>query len=250
MLEIKNVTKKYGTFLANVNVSFTVPSGSISLLVGPNGAGKSTILKSIMGLLRYQGEITLNGEQTTSPAAKKMLAYVPEFPQMYSLLTVYEHMEYTARIYKLSDWQEKADRLLSRFEILDKKNKLGGALSKGMQQKLSICTALLHSPEFILFDEPMIGLDPHAIKEVKSIFYELKDAGSSLLISTHILDTVDDLWDHVEIMNNGKIAASTSHQDLTAAGKSLEDYFFEITEISDTANYNSPGSTSDAEVEI
>lgn len=230
MLEVKNVTKKYGNFLANDNISFTVPEKSISLLVGPNGAGKSTILKSIMGLLRYQGEIVLNGESTISPAAKQKLAYVPEFPQMYSLLTVYEHMEYIARVYKLHDWQEDANNLLSRFEMLDNKDKFGGALSKGMQQKLSICTAMLHKPQFILFDEPMIGLDPHAIKEVKNLFYELKENECSLLISTHILDTVDDLWNRVEIMDHGKIAASMSHEELKAAGKSLEKYFFEITE--------------------
>jgi ABC-2 type transport system ATP-binding protein len=118
---------------------------------------------------------------------------------------------------------------MRRFDLFDKKDKLGGELSKGMQQKLSICTAMLPEPSCILFDEPLVGLDPYAIAEVKLMFRELAEDGRSLLISTHILDTVDDLWDKVMIMDGGKIVRDMSKTKLDARDESLEQLFFETT---------------------
>ncbi|HHT44945.1 MAG TPA: ABC transporter ATP-binding protein [Fastidiosipila sp.] len=229
MLEIINVTKTYGKVIANDHVSGVVPENTVALLVGPNGAGKSTLLKSIMGLLRYRGEIRLSGHDAKSVEAKRLLGYVPEMPEPYPLLTIAEHMELIARLYKLTDWEERADALLRRFELDDKRDKLGGELSKGMQQKISICTAMLPEPQYILFDEPLVGLDPYAIAEVKQMFRELASSGRSLLISTHILDTVDDLWDKVMIMNEGKIIEDVSRAELDARDESLEALFFRIT---------------------
>ena len=116
-----------------------------------------------------------------------------------------------------------------RFEMDDKKDKLGKELSKGMQQKLSICCAMVHRPKVIIFDEPMVGLDPHAIKELKLMFRELKADGASVLISTHMLDSVEDYWDVAHIMVNGKFAA-TKYNGSGDDEKSLEELFFEITE--------------------
>jgi len=110
----------------------------------------------------------------------------------------------------------------------DKKDKLGKELSKGMQQKLSICCALLIRPRMIMFDEPMIGLDPTAIKELKSIFVELKDSGCAVLISTHLIDSVDEVWDKVLIMNKGKIVLIRTRSELDSTGESLERIFFEV----------------------
>lgn len=229
MLQIENVTKTYGSLVANDQVSGTVEADTIALLVGPNGAGKSTLLKCIMGLLRYRGTITVDGYDNHSLEAKRMLGYVPEIPEPYPLLTVAEHMELVARLYKLSDWQEKSAALLRRFELRDKADKLGGELSKGMQQKVSICTALLPDPTCILFDEPLVGLDPYAIAEVKQIFRELAETGKSLLISTHILDTVDDLWDKVMIMDGARIVAEHTHLELSERQESLQQVFFATT---------------------
>lgn len=229
MLEIINVTKTYGKVIANDHVSGTIPENTVALLVGPNGAGKSTLLKSIMGLLRYRGEIRLSGHDAKSVEAKRLLGYVPEIPEPYPLLTIAEHMEMIARLYKLSDWEVKADQLLRRFELDDKKDKLGGELSKGMQQKISICTAMLPDPQYILFDEPLVGLDPFAIAEVKKMFRELAAGGRSLLISTHILDTVDDLWDKVMIMDGGRIVLEMTKPELDARGETLEQLFFQTT---------------------
>ncbi len=230
MLTVQNLTKKYGKVMANQDVSFEIPDGTITVMLGPNGAGKSTAIKSIIGFLKYEGIIKVNGIDNKSIEAKKIIGYVPEIPSLYPNLTVGEHLEFIARAYKLKNYKEYADELLERMELSDKKTKFGDELSKGMQQKLSICCGLLPKPRLVLFDEPMIGLDPHAIKELKNIFLELKAQGVSLLISTHMLDSVESLWDQTLIMKEGKVLANIKHQDMDQTEQTLEDLFFELTE--------------------
>lgn len=228
MLCVENVTKRYGSTLANDNISFTVGDGQIAILLGPNGAGKSTIIKCIMGLLRFTGSIQVDGLTNKSLEAKRLLGYVPEMPAVYDLLTVEEHMEFIRRAYRMQE--DKYEReLLERLELWDKKDKLGKELSKGMQQKLSICCALAHRPRIIVFDEPLMGLDPHAIKELKEMFRELKADGASLLISTHMLDSVEDYWDVAHIMVKGSFAATKVNKPEDTQ-ISLEELFFSITE--------------------
>ncbi|MDF2541614.1 MAG: hypothetical protein K0S47_1332 [Herbinix sp.] len=230
MISVNGVTKKYGRLLANENVSFDIMPGEISILLGPNGAGKSTIIKCIAGLLKFQGNIIICGNQNKSVEAKRDLGYIPEMPCLYDMMTVWEHMEFIARAYSLDNWKDRADQLLERFELLDKKKKLGNELSKGMQQKVSICCGLLPDPKVLLFDEPMVGLDPHAIKELKNLFVEYKKAGKVILISTHMLDSVSEFWDSTNIMMNGKIAARRTRAAVEGTGEDLEALFFEITE--------------------
>lgn len=229
MLKVKNVTKKYGKVLANDNISFEVSDGEIAVLLGPNGAGKSTIIKCITGLLRFKGEITIDENSNKSIAAKRLLGYIPEMPAVYDMLTVEEHLQFILRAYEMSDDGYK-DELLERFEMTDKKNKLGKELSKGMQQKLSICCALVHKPKVVIFDEPMVGLDPHAIKQLKEIILSLKKSGASVIISTHMLDSVEDFWDTAYIMVGGKVQAKKA---INEDSSSLEELFFKITERSD-----------------
>ena len=188
MLEVKNVTKRYGKNVACNDVSFTLEPGSLTVLLGPNGAGKSTIIKSIIGFLKYDGSITINGMNNKSVEARKVLGYIPEMPSLYPTLTVIEHMEFIARAYKLTDYKDRINMLLERFELDDKRKKFGDELSKGMQQKLNICLGLLPDPDLILLDEPLVGLDPHAIKELKNYIEELRKAGKTLFISTHIIE--------------------------------------------------------------
>lgn len=230
MLTVTHVTKKYHKVLANDDINLVLPDGQIGILLGPNGAGKSTIIKCIMGFLKYQGMITVDGLANKSIEAKRVMGYVPEIPSLYPNLTVNEHMEFIARAYKLTDYEEYKEELLKRFDLDDKKNKFGDELSKGMQQKLSICCGLLPKPKLVLFDEPMIGLDPHAIKELKNLFIELKEQGCSLLISTHMIDSIEELWDTTYIMKNGRIAAAVTKEENADGSKKLEDIFFEITE--------------------
>lgn len=227
MLNVSSVTKKFGKITANDNISFKVDKGEIAILLGPNGAGKSTVIKCITGLLRFSGEITLGGFKNKSLEAKSIIGYIPEMPAVYDMLTVGEHLEFILRAYRMDD-DGYGDELLTRFEMLDKKNKLGKELSKGMQQKLSICCALVHKPEIVIFDEPMVGLDPHAIKQLKEIFLELKNKGASVLISTHMLDSVEDFWDTAYIMAKGKLVAEKKSTDTD--GETLEELFFRITE--------------------
>ena len=228
MLKVNNVVKKYKNFTANNNLSFEIGNGEIGVLLGPNGAGKSTIIKSIVGLLRFQGSIQVDGFDCKSIEAKRKLGYGPEIPALYDSLTVEEHIEFIRRAYKFED-KSVGERYLERFELGDKRKKLGKELSKGMQQKVSICCALAHDPDVIIFDEPMVGLDPHAIKELKEVFKELRDAGKTVLVSTHMIDTIEDTWDVIHIMKAGQIAA-TKHKEEVDGNESIEQLFFEITE--------------------
>lgn len=230
MLTIEHLTKKYGKTCALDDISLSLEPGSITVLLGPNGAGKSTMMKSVIGFLKYDGDITVAGFPNKSSEARRVLGYIPEMPSLYPNLTVAEHMEFIARAYDLKDYRADIETLLERFELSDKKKKFGDELSKGMQQKLNICLGLLPKPQIILLDEPMIGLDPHAIKELKAAMEEMRAEGRTLLVSTHIIDSVDMLWDRTVIMQTGRIMADVRRNELEASGQSLEELFFRITE--------------------
>ena len=235
MVNVSHVTKKYGKVLACNDVSFHLDPGSVTVLLGPNGAGKSTIMKAMIGFLRYDGEITVDGYPNKTTEARRVLGYIPELPTLYPNLTVSEHMEFLARAYKLSDYRKRIDELFERFELSDKRKKFGDELSKGMQQKLNLCLGLLPEPKVLLLDEPMIGLDPHAIKELKSMIEEMRAQGRTLLVSTHIIDSVDMLWDRTIIMQNGTVRANVTRTELDEQGQTLEQLFFDVTEGVDAA---------------
>ena len=230
MLNVTHVTKKYGKVIACNDLSFRLDPGSVTVLLGPNGAGKSTIMKSIIGFLRYEGEITVGGYPNKTADARRLLGYIPEMPSLYPNLTVSEHMEFIARAYRLSDYRARTEELFRRFELTDKQKKFGDELSKGMQQKLNICLGLLPEPKVLLLDEPMIGLDPHAIKELKLLFEEMRAEGRTMLVSTHIIDSVDMLWDRTIIMDHGSIRANVTRDELEKDGRTLEQLFFDVTE--------------------
>ena len=227
MLDIQNVSKRYGKTLANDGVSFSLAGGELAVLLGPNGAGKSTLIKCVAGLLRFEGNIQICGHGNKTLEAKRELGYIPEMPAVYDLLTVSEHLEFMRRAWRMED-DGCGEALLKRFERWDKRDKLGKELSKGMQQKLSICCQLVHRPKVIIFDEPLVGLDPHAIKELKEMFGELRKDGAALLISTHMIDSVEDYWDAAYIMMHGRLAATKRQGD--GGERSLEELFFAITE--------------------
>jgi len=230
MISINNLTKKYGKFLANDNISLHLDAGEMGILLGPNGAGKSTLIKSVCGLLKFAGNITIDGFDNRSIEAKKVLGYVPEVAVPYPLLTVDEHLEFIARAYKLTDWREYADSLLESFDLADKKNKLGKELSKGMKQKVSICCAILPRPKAVIFDEPLSGLDPHGIRELQAVMQSLVDAGTCMLVSTHMIDTVESNWDATFIMKGGKMVRECRRHDSSGQGESLKDIYFSLFE--------------------
>lgn len=229
MIRVQNMTKKYGRLVANDDISISVDSGELAVLLGPNGAGKSTLIKSVCGLLRFQGSVTVDGHDNHTVEAKRLLGYVPEFPVLYPMLTVSEHLEFIAKAYRLEGWEERAEWMLRRFELDDKKRKLGKELSKGMQQKVSVCCALLPQPKAVIMDEPLVGLDPHGIRELKSLISELRDSGCALIVSTHMIESMEENWDVTYIMMKGRIERVCRRSDVEA-GQSLEDLYFAITE--------------------
>ncbi len=227
MLEIQGLSKSYGKNLAVDDVSFVVPDGQVGILLGPNGAGKSTIIKSIAGLLRYKGMIRIQGLPARTVEAKKVFAYVPEIPSMFDALTVREHVDYIRLAYKSDITDEEVEEILKEFEMEDKQDKLGNELSKGMMQKVSICCALAVKPKVILLDEPMVGLDPAAIRTLKEVVQKLSGQGVTVLISTHMLEMVEELWDIMFVMEKGRIKGSYTKED--ARGRDLDELFFSMT---------------------
>ena len=227
MLEIQGLSKAYGNNVAVDNVNFTVPDSQVGILLGPNGAGKSTIIKSIAGLLRYKGMIRIQGFPARTIEAKKVFAYVPEIPNMFDALTVREHIEYIRMAYSSTITDEEVEEILKEFEMDDKQDKLGNELSKGMMQKVSICCALAVKPQVILLDEPMVGLDPAAIRKLKEVVLKLRDQGVTVLISTHMLEMVEELWDIMFVMEKGHIIGSYTRED--AKGRDLDELFFAMT---------------------
>ena len=232
MLKGENLTKKYKDFIAVNNISFTINKGEIVGLLGPNGAGKSTTIKSIIGLLRIDnGKILINQKEHTSIDAKRDFAYIPEFPRLYNQLSIWEHIEFIAQAYSIKNYEPIALEYLERFDLLSKKDELTTELSKGMKQKLSIVCNLIIDPKIYFFDEPMIGLDPKAIKTLKNILLELKIQGKSIFISTHLLDSIENICDQILVMKNGSIITRGSINELKGNQDiSLEELFLQVTE--------------------
>ena len=207
MIEVKHLTKTYGKFKAVDDISLLAKDGEITVLLGPNGAGKSTTIKSIANLLRYQGEIKIGGYANDMLEAKRIFGYIPETPVLYDLLTIDEHVEFIGKAYRCEHYQERAEHYITMFDLSSKRKKLVKELSKGMRQKVSMLLALLIAPKALLVDEPMVGLDPASIEETLQLFQQLKEEGVAILISTHIIDVIDAIWDEAYIMNKGHIVA-------------------------------------------
>jgi len=230
MLEVSKLSKNYGKTQAVKNVNFTVNAGEVAVLAGPNGAGKSTIIKSIAGLLKYEGKIEICGYDNKSIKGKSALGYIPELPSLFPLLTISEHLTLMAHAFNIKNHEKRAEELLKLFDLWDKKDKYGSDLSKGMQQKASICCALITEPKVLLVDEPMLGLDPKAIRNMKELLIKLKNEGVAIVVSTHLLDSVQELWDRILIMKNGEFVLSKARNEFNNEFKSLEEIFFEFTE--------------------
>lgn len=235
MLQIEHLSKRYEKIAALEELSFHLKAGEVAGLLGPNGAGKSTCMKCVAGLLRPdKGKIQIAGQPYKSLEARKALSYIPETPEPYPLLTSWEHLQFVAQAYGLKDWKAKGEQLLERFEMGTARDKLGKEMSKGMRQKISLICGLLPNPSLLLIDEPMIGLDPKAIKETKEIFRELKEEGRTLLISTHLIESVEHIADRALILKRGKLIVDEPLQQLkekhAGVGQSLEDIFFNLTQ--------------------
>ncbi|MCX6375148.1 MAG: ABC transporter ATP-binding protein [Armatimonadetes bacterium] len=239
MLSIEGLTKYYGKTLAVADMSFTVADGEIVGLLGPNGAGKTTILRCVAGIVQVNaGRITAGGYDLAKDErrAKNSIAFVPETPNLYDMLTLYEHLRFIAMAYDTLDgFDDRASALLERFDLSEKRNELVLSLSKGMKQKLAVACAFIHNAQVLLLDEPLIGIDPKGARELKDMMLAARDAGCSVLVSTHMLDTAERLCDRILIMDHGRKLVEGTLKELherVHIGESahLEDLFLKLTE--------------------
>jgi ABC-type multidrug transport system ATPase subunit len=230
-LAVSGLVKRFGKKIAIDGLTFEVACGEIVALLGPNGAGKSTTFACLAGLARPDaGTIRFDGRLLESDRGRTV-AVIPETPEVYPLLTVWEHLVFVARLCRLdAGWEERGEKLLARFAMLDERDTVGNALSKGMRQKTLIAATVLAGTPVLLLDEPMIGLDPRGQRELREMLAELRGAGTALMISTHQLESAETLSDRIIVLNAGKLVASGTIDELRAqrAG-SLEDIFLDIT---------------------
>ncbi len=206
-LRITELTKSYDDFLAVDRLSFEVRPGEILGLVGPNGAGKTTTLRSIVGVLPLQGgavEVAGHDLAEDEVEAKRALAWVPEDPQPFDTLTVEEHLEFTAELFGRREWRDEAERLLERFELLEKRRALGSELSRGMRQKLAFCCAWISRPRVVLMDEPLSGLDPRGIRSAKEAIRAIAAEGAAVILSSHLLELIEALAHRLLILDHGR----------------------------------------------
>ena len=238
MLQVEHLVKEYKNFRAVNDLSFTISPGEIVGLLGPNGAGKTSALRCVAGILKpTRGRVLINGWdiQADQAKAKAGMAFVPELPSLYELLTVDEHLRFVAMCFDTLDvYEARKDELLRRYHLHEKKDDLVATLSKGMKQKLAVACALIHNANVMLFDEPIIGIDPAGVAEVKEELRRAKESGVAILVSTHLLDTAEKLCDRVIILARGQKLAEGTLSELQEksgmAGKSLEEVFLELTD--------------------
>lgn len=237
MLEAIHLCKDYKNFRAVDDLCFSLNAGEIVGLLGPNGAGKTTAMRCMAGILRpTYGTVLINGWDIVADQAraKAGLAFVPEVPNLYELLTVDEHLRFVAMCFNaLEHYEREGDHLLRRYALLDKKNELVATLSKGMRQKLAVACAFVHGANVLLLDEPIVGIDPAGVAEMKAELHRAKEAGCTLLVSTHLLDTAERLCDRVIILAKGRKVAEGTLQELQSMihmeGESLEEVFLKLT---------------------
>ena len=218
MIEVKNVTKKYGNFLAVDNISFTVKDGEVVGLLGPNGAGKSSTMNMITGFIEpTEGTITINGYDALSKPikAKSQIGYMPEGVPLYAELTVKEFVTYMAELKKVprKERKQSVEKVLEETGIKDVEKKLIRNLSRGYKQRVSLAGALVGNPEVIILDEPTVGLDPKQITEIRKLIKELGKK-HTVILSSHILSEVSQICERVIIINKGKILAIDTPENL------------------------------------
>ena len=232
MIEIKNVTKKYGNNIALKDVSFNVNDGEIFAFIGHNGAGKTTLIKAIVGIHKFdEGDILINGKSIKSEPVecKKEMAFVPDNPELYEQMKAIDFINFICDIYEVpQDVREKNIKKYAKmFEIEDKLNDTIESFSHGMKQKIALISALAHDPNILIMDEPFVGLDPKAVFDVKEIMNEMIKEGKIIFFSTHILDVAEKLCSRVAIIKKGELVKVGNMQEIKG-DKSLEKVFLEL----------------------
>ena len=232
MIEIKNVTKKYGNNIALKDVSFTVNDGEIFAFIGHNGAGKTTLIKSIVGIHKFdEGDILINGKsiKIDPVLCKKEMAFVPDNPELYEQMKAIDFINFICDIYEVpQDIREKNIKKYAKlFEIENNLNDTIESFSHGMKQKIALISALAHDPKILIMDEPFVGLDPKAVFDVKEIMNEMIKEGKIVFFSTHILDVAEKLFSRVAIIKKGELVKVGNMNEIKG-DKSLEKVFLEL----------------------
>ncbi|PYQ34177.1 MAG: ABC transporter [Acidobacteria bacterium] len=233
MIEIRHLTKRYGAFTAVDDISLTVSRGEIYGFLGPNGAGKTTTIRILAGLsLPTSGEVLIDGIDISSDGlrAKAMTGYVPDRPYLYEKLTGRELLQFVANLYR-KEWRDceaRALDLLRYFDIADWIDARIENLSHGMKQKLVIVAALVHDPALLVIDEPMVGLDALAQKQVKLLLRRLVGEQKTIFMTTHTMSVAEAVCDRIGILHRGRMVASGSTAELKS-NRALEDVFLELT---------------------
>jgi len=238
MIELENVTKKFGDFTAVDNINLKIKSGEFFGFLGPNGAGKTTTIKMITGLYSpTSGKIKICGIdiQQNPIEAKMNIGYIPDEPFLYDKLTGLEYLYFSGGLYKLDKkfLKERIDELIELFELNEWINKLTEEYSRGMRQRIAIASALIHNPRVIVIDEPIVGLDPKSAMIVKNILRWRANNGTTIFMSTHLLSIAEELCDRISIIKNGKIIFERDISILkdykTKHDGKLEEIFIELT---------------------
>ena len=234
MLEIKNVTKKYGDKIAVDNVSFKVNDGDIFAFIGHNGAGKTTLIKSIVGIHEIdEGDILIDGMsiKDNPVECKKIMAFVPDNPETYEHMKAIDYINFICDMYDVDvETREKNIRKYAKlFDMQDKLNDTIDSYSHGMKQKIVLISALAHNPRILIMDEPFVGLDPKAVFDIKEVLNEMVKEKKIVFYSTHILDVAEKLCTRVAIIKNGKLVKSGSMKEIKG-DKTLENVFMELEE--------------------
>lgn len=237
MIEVKNITKKYGSFTAVDNISFKIEEGEIIGLLGPNGAGKSTTMNMITGYIEpTEGEIKVEGYDISKKPkkAKAQIGYMPEGVPLYSDLTVKEFVTYMAELKKVDrkTRKEKVEKIIEQTGLKDVEKKLTRNLSRGYKQRVSMAGALVGEPKILILDEPTVGLDPKQITEIRSLIKELGKT-HTIILSSHILSEVSQICNKVIIINKGKIVAIDTPENLE---KKVENNNTTYVTVEDTEN--------------
>jgi ABC-2 type transport system ATP-binding protein len=237
MIEIRELTKRFGEIPAVDNLNLDIPDGEFFTFLGPNGAGKTTTLKIIAGLLRpTSGKVLVDGYDMAkkSISAKRLISYVPDVPYVYEKLTGREFLYFIGELYDLSKsfYEEEVESLLGLFHMQDYGDMLMQNYSHGMRQKIVISSALLHHPRLIVIDEPMVGLDPRSARLVKDILKERTRQGTTIFMATHTLSLAEEVADRMGIINKGKLISLGTVKEIKKASQKtgkLEDVFLKIT---------------------
>ena len=234
MLSIRGVTKRFGALTAVDDLTLDIPAGTVHAFLGPNGAGKTTTIRMCVGLLQPDaGSIMVAGHDVVSdgPAARAALAYVPDEPFLYDRLTGREFLDFTSRVYGLdrSTYSERLAEVSARFNLDSFLDQLADGYSHGMRQRVVLAAAMLHRPQVLIVDEPLVGLDPKHIRIVLRLLREIADGGGSVLMSTHTLTTVEGICDAVSVVHHGRLIRSGTVADVRGE-RDLEDVFLALTE--------------------